>query len=125
MLRLLIACVVSLAPCLSFGQELSSLNGDWVAKFSATNGLPREVLITFKDGAGTYQLLAKNRDDPCIGKVFPTKVDNFSDEGFDFMVLASQAIPGCTNFAWRAVKREGGGYEGVFSDGRKYLLLRR
>lgn len=121
--------VVSLIACFAcmtgFAQEPSSLNGNWVAKFPSASGQPREAKLVISNGAGTYQLLAKSRDDPCVGREAPIVISNVSSEGFELGILASKALTGCRDSQWQAKRVDDKTYEGVFGDGRKFMLTRQ
>ena len=121
--------ITALCICFSaISQDAASLDGTWLAKFpapsTAFNKGSREAKLVIANGAGTFQLSFKAREDPCIGREFPITISNVSTEGFDIDVQASKVLAGCQNFTWKPKRAEGGGYEGTFPDGRKFVLIR-
>jgi hypothetical protein len=125
MFRGLIFFLAYFAYAVASGQDASSLNGTWVATFPSPTGLPRDARVVISNGAGTYQLLAKNRDDPCVGLEAPVLISNMSNEGFDMAILTSKAMVGCRDTKWETKRIDDKTYEGVFGDGRKFVLRRQ
>jgi hypothetical protein len=105
-------------------QDASELNGRWVANVRALDGSTREVRITLENGTGTFKLLVKNREDPCLGLEFPVSILEVTADGFEMMVRASRALAGCPDFRWKPRRAVAGGYEGITPIGAKYVLVR-
>ncbi|NRF68927.1 hypothetical protein HLB44_18190 [Aquincola sp. S2] len=125
MVRILVAAGIALMGGAAVGQSLSSLDGVWLARFPGPQGLPREAKLTLSGGTGSYQLLAKNRDDPCLGVQAPVVVSNLTVEGFDLQIQMSKALNGCRDAFWKPRRVDDRNYEGVFPDGRRFVITRQ
>jgi hypothetical protein len=106
------------------GQESTSYNGKWVAKFNAPNGQTREAAVAVKDAGGTWQVFAKNRENPCVGREVPIAVTRATQDEFEFDIKNS-ALPGCEDASIKAKRVDDKTFEGQLGDGRKVILVRQ
>lgn len=121
-------CLLALASVASLAtvaQPSASLDGDWVAKFNAANGTPREAKVVIHADAGTWKSYARVRGDPCVGLEMPVLVSKVQPDGFEFGVTRSKALAGCKDSVAQMKRVDGKSFEGTWDDGRKILLTRQ
>ena len=89
-------CFAMLAPLAGFAQSPDSLEGNWMASFSAPNGTQREAAVAIKGDEGSWKLANArvNREDPCVGNAIPFVVSKAEDD-FRFAMSPSKGLAGC------------------------------
>jgi len=119
-----------MASVTSVAQQGSPLNGNWVAQFTAPNGMRVAAKVVIRDGhSGTWQVQGRNPNNNCVGLEMPVSVGKVEPDGFEFAVAGSKALAGCEDFVVQMKRAddkrfEGQAHGGFFAE-RKLVLTRQ
>jgi hypothetical protein len=121
--RVLLAAICLIAST-AHSQADSTLNGDWVARFPSLTGNPAQVNLKIVDSTGTWQSMARNPNNPCLGRKYPVSVAVTGPDTVTLTVTGSQALAGCDDFKLELKRLSATALEGQFPDGRKVSVTR-
>lgn len=108
----------------SFAQQNNPYNGNWLAKFTTSNGRPVEAEVIVKDAAGTWTRTDRNRN-PCAGLNMPIAVARATASEFEFSINGSKMLTGCSDVTVTLKRIDDKTLEGQNSNGRKITLVRQ
>ena len=107
---------IAMALCTIFSASLataqpSTITGKWVANWEA-NGRPMEAHLEIGDQGSTWQALARNRQNACVGIDAPVEVSYVSDSAITMILSFSKALRGCNDVTLRLHKTPDGNIAG-------------
>jgi hypothetical protein len=101
-------------------------NGTWRAELEgAAHGVPLEGTVVIEDEGGTWDILARKGNNPCVGREAPITVQQATADELVFEINRSKALPGCQDGMARLRRTDNNTLEGVFDKGRKVRLVRQ
>jgi hypothetical protein len=123
--RILATMCLTLAAS-AIAQETNPYNGTWHAEFeSAAQGAKLEGTVVIKDQGGTWDMLARKGNNPCVGREVPITMQKASADELVFEINRSKALPGCNDGIAKLKRTDDKTLEGVFDKGRKIKLIRQ
>lgn len=118
-------CLLALVSLASMAQPNTTLDGSWLAKFNATDGKPYEAKVVVRADSGSWQILARAKGNPCVGREMPITINKVEPESFEFGMTGSRVLTGCEDFVVQMKRIDDKSFEGALADGRKLLLVRQ
>ena len=97
------ACLLGFVA-LAAAQETANYSGKWRAEVTPPSGKTYEAHVLIDDKAGTWQAMASNRNDPCVGRPVPIAVLTATADELAFRIKHAEAIPGCVDSTVRVRK---------------------
>lgn len=108
----------------ALAQEPNPYNGTWRAEFQGDQGAPREGTVTIKDDSGTWDMLVRAKNNPCVGRPAPIRVRKATADELVFEIARSQALAGCNDGLATLKPVDAKTLVGEFDQGRKLKLIR-
>lgn len=93
---ILATCFIGCAA-MAFAQDAVNYSGKWRAQITPPSGKTYEAQVVIEDKAGTWQAIAANRNDPCVGRLVPIAVLTAAADELSFRIKHAEAIPGCVD----------------------------
>jgi hypothetical protein len=81
-----------------------SYTGKWLAQVTPPSGKTYEANVVIDDKSGTWQAMATNRNDPCVGRPVPIAVLTATADQLSFRIKHAEAIPGCVDSTVRVTR---------------------
>jgi hypothetical protein len=88
----------------AFAQDAGNYSGKWRAQVTPPSGKTYEAYVVIEDKIGTWQAMAANRNDPCVGRPVPIAVLSATADQLSFRIKHAEAIPGCVDSTVRVDK---------------------
>lgn len=79
---------------LAFAQSPDKFDGNWTVTWEGKSAILEANLEILKD-KGKWQTLARQKNDPCVGREVPIRVDERTDNALKITLQFSEVIPGC------------------------------
>ncbi len=79
---------------MSYAQATDKFDGSWTVTWEGKSAVLEANLEVFQD-KGKWQTLARQKNDPCVGREVPIRVDERTDTTLKITLQFSEAIPGC------------------------------
>lgn len=106
-------------------QETNPYNGTWRAEIEGLKGAALEGTVIIKDQGGTWDMLIRVRNNPCIGRAVPISIQRASADELVFEISRSKALPGCKDGLATLKRVDDKTLQGEFEEGRKLRLVRQ
>jgi hypothetical protein len=107
----------------AFAQDAANYSGKWRAQVTPPSGKTFEAYVVIDDKAGTWQAMATNRNDPCVGRPVPIAVLTATNDELTFRIKHSEAIPGCVDSTVQVTRVDDKSMKGT--RGKQALVLVR
>jgi hypothetical protein len=120
--KILAACLLAFVAGVS-AQEAANYSGKWLAQVTPPSGKTYEANVVIDGAAGTWQAMASNRNDPCVGRPVPIAVLTATADQLTFRIKHAEAIPGCVDSTVRVNRVDDKTMKG--SRGTQPLVLTR
>ena len=119
----LLAALVLCAPALA--QTDNPFNGSWTVSFDGKKTTDLEGTVVINGPAGSWEVIAQSRKNPCVGRAYPITVQRASDDELVFTVNRAVALPGCKDSTYTFKKVDDKTMKGELGDGRATSLTRK
>jgi hypothetical protein len=119
----LLAALVLTAPALA--QTDNRFNGNWTVSFDGKKTSDLEGTVVINGAAGTWDVVAQSRKNPCVGRAYPITVQSAGGDELVFTVNRAAALPGCKDSTYTFKKVDDKTMKGETGDGRATSLTRK
>ena len=119
-----ILVLVAMAASSVFARATNPYNGTWTVSFDGSKTADLEGTVVVTDEGGTWKVLARQRQNPCVGREAPISVLKSSADELVFEVNRSAVLAGCRDWKMKLKKVDEKTLSGVFTDGRAVTLTR-
>ena len=79
---------------LANAQSSDKFDGNWTVTWEGKSAILEASLEIMQD-KGKWQTLARQKNDPCVGKEVPIRVDERTENALRITLQFSEVIPGC------------------------------
>ncbi len=90
----LIPLLMAFGMHFALAQTASRFDGDWNATWEG-KASTLEANFSLIQDTGTWQTLSRQRNDPCVGKAVPIRVDERTETSLKLTLRFSELITGC------------------------------
>lgn len=106
-----------LVVALAFTSSLSAqttdrFDGNWVVTWDGKSAL-LEAKLEIAQDKGTWQTYSRQKNDPCVGREVPIRVDERTESSLKMTLRFSEVIPGCKDAKVSLVAAQDGSISGV------------
>ncbi len=105
-------------------QTPNPYDGKWTVSFDGKKTADREGSVVIKGDAGTWDIAAQSRSNPCVGREYPITVKTASTEELVFTVERAKTLAGCKDSTYTFKKVDDKSLAGAVGDGRAASLTR-
>ena len=109
----------------AIAQEPNPYNGTWRAEFETKKGSDMEGTIVIKDQGGSWDMLGKANNNPCVGRAYPITVQQATAESLVFKINRAETLAGCKDGTVKLRRVDDKTLEGEFEKVRPIKLIRQ
>lgn len=117
------AVLAAVSSPLAMSQD-TSYEGTWVIKVDGKRAVDLGGKVVIQGQAGTWNVVARQSSNPCVGREYPLVVKSASAEQIVVEVERAKTLQGCKDSTYTFRRTDPSTLEGDFGAGRTAVLRR-
>lgn len=118
----LLAVIALAAPVVALAEN--PYNGKWTVSFDGKKIVDLSGSVLIKDDGGTWDMVALERKNPCVGLTYPITVEKAGIDELVFTVNRARVLSGCKDSTYTFKRVDEKTMTGEMADGRVMSLIR-